>query len=338
MNTSGKMAAPDSNGVEDLAWHASPTERILQRLSTDRSGLSSAEAARRLAEYGPNVLQEAKAISALAIFLGQFKSLIVWILIVAGAVAGALGEGVDAIAILAIVVLNGVIGFYQEFKAEKSIAALRKMTAPHARVRRDGKSLIVPAGQLVIGDVLEIEAGDLVAADARLLEAVSLRCLESALTGESEAVNKDVVAFANPELPLGDRANMLFKGTSVATGQGTAIIVATGMQTELGRIAGLIQEAGVGERTPLQEKLESFGRVLVWISLGIVVLLFVLGLARGMGLLEMFMTAVSLAVAAVPEGLPAIVTIAQALSVLRMSRQRALVRSCRPSRRSARRT
>jgi len=318
--------APQPSTAKADAWHVPAPEEVLERLGSKKQGLTPDEAARRLAEHGPNELQETKPISPLAIFLGQFKSLIVWILITAGIVAGALGEVVDAIAILAIVALNGVIGFYQEFKAEKSIAALRKMTAPQARVRRDGKSLTVPATQLVAGDVLELEAGDLVAADARLLEATSLRCVESALTGESESVNKAVVTLDDPELPLGDRENMVFKGTSVATGQGAAVIVATGMKTELGRIAGLIQEAGVGARTPLQEKLESFGRVLVWASLGIVALLFALGLARGMPLLEMFMTAVSLAVAAVPEGLPAVVTIALALGVLRMSRRRALVR------------
>ncbi|MBX7210754.1 MAG: cation-translocating P-type ATPase [Verrucomicrobiaceae bacterium] len=307
-------------------WHTLPEDDICQRLATTRTGLCAAEAARRLAEHGPNEIQETKPISRFAIFVRQFTSLIVWLLIIAAVVAGALGEMVDAIAILAIVVLNGVIGFYQEYKAEQSIAALRKMTAPQARVRRDGRAFIVPATQLVPGDVLEIEAGDLVAADARLVNATSLRCIEAALTGESEAVDKLATVLGDAELPLGDLANMLFKGTSVAAGQGEAIVVATGMSTELGRIAGLIEQAGAGERTPLQEKLEAFGRVLVWASLGIVALLFVLGLLRGMGLLEMFMTSVSLAVAAVPEGMPAVVTIALALGVMRMSRRRALVR------------
>jgi len=326
MSNSSATSPPPVAPADAATWHVSSPGQLLRQLVASREGLSAEEAARRLAKYGPNELQETKLISPLAIFLGQFNSLIVWILIIAAGVAGALGEGVDAFAIIAIVVLNGVIGFYQEFKAEKSIAALRKMTAPQARVRRNGKSLTVPATQLVVGDVLELEAGDLVAADARLLEATSLRCIESTLTGESEPVDKDVATLDDPELPLGDRGNMLFKGTSVAMGQGVAVIVATGMQTELGRIAGLIQEAGAGERTPLQEKLDSFGRVLVWASLGIVALLFVLGLARGMAFLEMFMTSVSLAVAAVPEGLPAVVTIALALGVLRMSRRRALVR------------
>jgi Ca2+-transporting ATPase len=299
---------------------------VFEQLTSTKAGLTSPEAGHRLAEHGPNEIKETKAISPLKIFLGQFRSLIVWILIAAGLVAGALGEAIDAIAILAIVVLNGIIGFYQEFKAEKSIATLRRMTAPQARVRRDGKPVIIPASQLVIGDILEVEAGDLVAADARLIEATSLRCVESALTGESEAVNKSATQLDEPEMPLGDRENMLFKGTSVANGQGVAVVVATGMQTELGHIAGLIQEAGEGERTPLQEKLELLGRVLVWASLGIVALLFALGLVRGLPFLELFMTSVSLAVAAVPEGLPAVVTIALALGVLRMSRRRALVR------------
>ena len=237
-----------------------------------------------------------------------------------------LGEVVDAIAILAIVVLNAVIGFYQEFNAEKSIAALKKMTAPQAKVRRDGQVTSIPASGIVAGDILALEAGDLVAADARLLEAASLKCIESALTGESEAVTKQPATLEQGDVPLGDRENMVFMGTSVAAGTGQAVVVATAMNTELGRIAGLIEEAGAEERTPLQKKLESFGRVLVWAALGIVALLFGLGLLRGTKPFELFMTSVSLAVAAVPEGLPAVVTVALALGVLRMSRRRALVR------------
>ena len=171
-------------------WHQRSVEETVAALGVTTAGLSAAEAARRLAEHGRNELTEGKAISPWTIFLGQFKNLIVWILIVAGVVSGVLGEGVDAIAILAIVVLNAVIGFYQEFSAEKSIAALRKMTAPRAKVVRDGSVTVVPSAEVVPGDILELEAGDLVAADARVLEAASLRCVESALTGESEAVNK----------------------------------------------------------------------------------------------------------------------------------------------------
>jgi Ca2+-transporting ATPase len=284
------------------------------------------EAAQRLAADGPNELKEGKRISPLQIFLRQFKSLIIWILIAAGVISGVLGERVDAIAILAIVVLNAVIGFYQEFSAEKSIAALKKMTAPRAKVQREGKVISIPAAGIVAGDILALEAGDLVAADARLLEAASLKCIESALTGESDAVTKQSATMEPGEIPLGDRENMVFMGTSVAAGTGRAVVVATAMNTELGRIAGLIEEAGADEGTPLEKKLESFGRVLVWATLGIVALLFGLGLLRGTKPFELFMTSVSLAVAAVPEGLPAVVTVALSLGVLRMARRRALVR------------
>ncbi len=307
-------------------WHSQPAEVVLTKLGSTPKGLSGQEAARRLAADGPNELKEAKPISPLQILLGQFKNLIVWILIVAGLVSGLLGEVVDCVAILAIVVLNAFIGFYQEFNAEKSIDALKKMTAPRAKVRRNAHVTSIPASEIVTGDILELESGDLVAADARLLDAASLKCVESALTGESDAVEKRARTLDNDDIPLGDRENMIFMGTSVATGQGHAVVVATAMNTEIGRIAGLIEEAGTDEGTPLQQKLESFGRILVWASLGIVALLFVLGLLRGMKFFELFMTSVSLAVAAVPEGLPAVVTIALALGVLRMSRRRALVR------------
>jgi P-type Ca2+ transporter type 2C len=316
----------DARTAQSSPWHQRTAEETLAALHATRAGLPAAEAARRLMEHGRNELAEGKSISPWSIFFGQFKNLIVWILIVAGVISGILGERVDAIAILAIVVLNAVIGFYQEFSAEKSIAALRKMTAPRAKVVRDGTVTVVPAGEVVPGDILELEAGDLVSADARVLEAASLRCIESALTGESEAVNKCATTLDGADVPLGDRENMVFMGTSVAAGQGRAVIVGTAMNTEIGHIAGLIQQAGTEGGTPLQQKLEAFGRILVWASLGIVALLFVLGLVRGMKLLELFMTSVSLAVAAVPEGLPAVVTVALALGVLRMSRRRALVR------------
>jgi Ca2+-transporting ATPase len=312
--------------AKDEAWHSQSADEVLAHLGSAATGLSASEAAQRLAANGPNELKEGKRISPWQIFLGQFKSLIIWILIVAGVISGVLGEGVDAIAILAIVVLNAVIGFYQEFKAEESIAALKKMTAPQAKVRRDGHVTSIPAAGIVGGDILALEAGDLVAADARLLTAASLKCIESALTGESEAVTKQPATLEQSDVELGDRENMLFMGTSIAAGTGQAVVVATAMKTELGRIAGLIAEAGAEEGTPLQKKLDSFGRILVWATLGIVALLFGLGLLRGTEPFELFMTSVSLAVAAVPEGLPAVVTVALALGVMRMSRRRALVR------------
>jgi len=307
-------------------WHAIPAAGVLDALGSSAKGLSPEEAADRLAKFGLNEIREARTLRPLAILAAQFSSFIVWLLIVAAVIAGLLGEGVDALAILAIVLLNGGIGFYQEFKAEKSIAAMRKLTAPQAHVRRGGRLIQIPAEQLVAGDVVRIEAGDLLSADARVIRSTALSCDEAALTGESEPSEKSTAPIEDRELPLGDRANMVFKGTSVAAGHGTAVVVATGMQTELGRIAGLIQESGTGERTPLQEKLGSFGRILAGAAIGIVALMFLLGTVRGMEFLELFMTSVSLAVAAVPEGLPAIVTIALGVGVLRMSRRRTLVR------------
>lgn len=297
------------------AWYNQSAEEVLSQVGSSANGLSTQEAAQRLAADGPNELKEGKRISPLQIFLSQFKSLLIWILIAAGVISGVLGEMVDAIAILAIVVLNAVIGFYQEFKAEKSIAALKKLTAPEARVLRDGQVTSIPASGIVVGDILALEAGDLVGADARLLEAASLRCIESALTGESTAETKQPATLEQGDVALGDRENMVFMGTSVAAGTAQAVVVATAMKTELGRIAGLIAEAGAEQGTPLQRKLDSFGHILVWAALGIVVLLFGLGLLRGIEPLELFMTSVSLAVAAVPEGLPAVVTVALAVLV-----------------------
>jgi P-type Ca2+ transporter type 2C len=317
---------PITEHPTDEAWHNRSAEEVLAHLGSSATGLSAAEAAQRLAASGLNELKAGKRISPLQIFLGQFKSLIIWILIAAGIISGALGEVLDTIAILAIVILNAIIGFYQEFNAEQSIAALKKMTAPQAKVRRDGQVISIPASGIVAGDILALEAGDLVAADARLLTAASLKCIESALTGESEAVTKEPATLKPGAVPLGDRVNMVFMGTSVAAGTGQAVVVTTAMKTELGRIAGLIEEAGADQGTPLQRKLDAFGRILVWTALGIVALLFGLGWLRGTKPFELFMTSISLAVAAVPESLPAVVTVALSMGVLRMARRRALVR------------
>ncbi|MHB1049699.1 MAG: cation-translocating P-type ATPase [Bacteroidota bacterium] len=312
--------------VTGILWHSLSVPEVLQRVDGAPEGLSAQEASRRLAANGPNELNEVKPVSPFAIFFSQFKSLIIWILIAAGVISALLGEHLDAAVILAIVLLNALIGFYQEFKAENSIAALKKMTAPQANVLRDGQPMSIAASVIVVGDILLLEAGDLVAADARLLESASLSCIESALTGESDSVAKKPDVIGQRDIQIGDRANMVFMGTGVATGTARSIVVATAMETELGKIAGLITDAGADQRTPLEKKLESFGRVLIWATLGIVALLFGLGMARGTDLFELFMSAVSLAVAAVPEGLPAVVTVALGLGVVRMSRRRALVR------------
>ena len=319
-------ASPSAELPKEVTWQNQSAETVLTQLRSVPTGLTAHEAATRLAADGPNELQEGERISRWKIFLSQFKSLLIWVLIIAGIISGVMGQAVDAIAILTIVVLNAVVGFYQESKAEKSIAALKQMTAPLAKVRREGQVTMVPAKDIVLGDILALEAGDLVAADARLLETTSLKCIESALTGEAEAVTKQSALLKHANVPLGDRANMVFMGTSIAAGTGQAVVVATAMKTELGRIAGLIAGAEAEEKTPLQQKLNSFARVLVWATLGIIALLFVLGLMRGTNPLELFLTAICLAVAAVPEGLPAVVTVALALGVSRMARRRALVR------------
>ncbi len=317
---------PDREPVGSPSWHSQSVDSLLVDVGSTPAGLDSLEVARRLEANGRNELNEGPPVRAFPILLSQFDGLIVWILITAGVISGMLGESIDAAAILTIVGLNAVVGFYQEYHAEQSIAALKQMTAPQAKARRDGLLAAIPSAGIVVGDVLEVEAGDLVAADARLLEAASLKCVESALTGESEAVTKQAGTLPAGDVPLGGRSNMLFMGTTVATGTGVAVVVNTAMETELGRIAGLLNRASADEDTPLQHKLNAFGRILVWGSLCVVALMFGLGLLRGTPLIELLMTSISLAVAAVPEGLPAVVTVALALGVLRMSRRKALVR------------
>lgn len=313
-------------GKAEKPWHCTSPKEALERLGVSAKGLSTANAQELHVAHGPNTLKETQPIRPLPILLAQFKSILVWILIAAGVVSGALGDAIDAGMILAIVFLNAVFGFYQEFSAGKSIAALKRMTAPQAKVWRDGAVKTIAAAEVVPGDILELEAGDIVAADARLLEAASLACVEAALTGESEAVDKSALPLNQGDLPIGDRKNMVFMGTSVATGSGRAVVVATGMQTEFGTIASLLEEADNEPGTPLQQRLEAFGRILLWATLAIVSLLFGLGMWRGGDAFDLFMTSVSLAVAAIPESLPAVVTVALSLGVMRMSRRRALVR------------
>ncbi len=316
---------PASGPGERIPWHAFPVTEVLDRLGASRAGLSDEEVARRLARHGPNALAEAQPIRPLAILLAQFRSLLIALLAGAAAVSAALGEWLDASAIAAIVLLNAAIGFYQEYGAERSIAALRKLTAPRAKVRRAGSVRALAAVELVPGDVVLLEAGDLVPTDLRLLDAASLRCNEAALTGESEPVSKRAERALGIDVPLGDRVNLAFLGTSVVGGTGEGVVVATGMGTEFGHIARLL--AGAREEpTPLQRRLEALGRVLVWASLAIVALLFGVGLLRRLPALELFLTSISLAVAAVPEGLPAVVTVALAVGVTRMARRRALIR------------
>ncbi len=301
----------EANPAKAECWHSKSIEQALVSVDSSPKGLTQSEAERG------NWLQ---------IVWSQFRSVIIWILIAAGIVSLVLGEKLDAIAIFLIIVLNAAIGFYQEYNAEKSITALQKMTAPMAKVLRGSETTLVPAAKIVTGDILVLEAGDIVAADARLLQAASLSCMEATLTGESDLVVKRAKTILHAGTALGDRENIVFMGTSIAVGKGEAVVVSTGMATELGHIAGLIKTAAKDEGTPLQRKLDSVGRVLVGAALGIVGLLFVLGVYRGEKPVEMLMTSISLAVAAVPEGLPAVVTVALSLGVARMAKRHALVR------------
>ncbi len=288
------------------------------------AGLSSPEAARRLAEVGVNELRRAEATSAWRIFADQLTSPVVLLMLGAALVSGLLREAADAIAIAAIIVLNAIVGFLQEYRAERAVLALRAMTAPHARVVRDGQTTSVPAAEIVPGDVLVLEAGDIVAADAALVEAHALRTGEAPLTGESAPVDK-CTAPAPDDAPLAERHDRVFLGTSIAAGTGRAVVTATGMATELGKIASLLETAE-DTTTPLQRRLAQVSRMLLIASVAIVGVVAVAGVVRGLGAFDVFLSAVSLAVAAVPEGLPAIVTIALALGVRRMVVRHALVR------------
>ncbi|MBI4401824.1 MAG: cation-translocating P-type ATPase [Nitrospirae bacterium] len=309
-----------------VPWHALTPEALTGELRANLdAGLTEREARQRLADHGPNELPESPPASPLTIFLAQFASLIIWVLIGAAVISGLLHEWVDAAAILAIVILNAILGFVQEYRAERSLAALKKLSITTARVIRDGAVRAIPARELVPGDLIQVEAGDHAPADGRLVYATALRTQEAALTGESTPVDKTPEPLASNTVELAERRNMLFLGTDVVAGKGRALVVATGTKTELGRIATLMQEAGI-EATPLQRRLEQLGHVLLYLSLGIVTVVFLLGLLRGEALVEMFLTAVSLAVAAIPEGLPAIVTVTLALGVTRMVKRHALIR------------
>ena len=313
--------------------HNTPQADLLKELRTSlEAGLSSQEAQQRLGQYGENKLAEKKKKTNLQRFLEQFKDAMIIILLLAAAVSFVVAcfghdpmEFFEPLLILLIVVLNAVLGMVQEAKAEKALDALKSMSAPHARVLRDGKEQVIDAAQLVPGDVIRLEAGDFIPADARLLKSVSLKSEESALTGESVPSEKDAAALVEEKAPLGDRSNMVFSGCSVTYGTATAVVTGTGMNTEMGKIAGLLEGEEEGQ-TPLQQKLAQLGKYLGFVALAACAVIFVVGLAGGINVLEIFMTAVSLAVSAIPEGLPAIVTIVLAIGVQRMVKKNALIR------------
>lgn len=307
-------------------WYQLDIEQTITELKTDlKSGLSTAEVKKRQQEYGPNQLIERGMKSPWQILFDQFTEIMVVILIIAAVISVLLHETTDAIVILVIVALNAALGFSQEYRAERAMAALKRLSAPKVKVRREGHLHEVPASELVPGDVIQLDAGDAVSADCRLVEAINLRVQEAVLTGESEAVEKHTQPIIAENLPLGDQRNMVFMGTVTTYGRGVAVVVRTGMQTELGQIADMLQSVEQ-ESTPLQKRMKQLGKGLALAALVIVVLIFILGILRGESIRIMFMTAISMAVAVIPEGLPAVVTIALALGAQRMLQRNALIR------------
>ena len=316
-----------------MSPHSQSKDELLKNLSTSvQTGLSSERVSELAAKFGPNKLNEKKKKTNLQRFLEQFKDVMIIILLIAAMISFVIAciegdpmEFFEPVLILLIVILNAIMGMVQESKAEKALDALKNMSAPHARVLRDGEEKVIDASQLVPGDIIRLEAGDFVPADARLLKSVSLKSEESALTGESVPSEKDAEAEVEEKAALGDRSNMVFSGCSITYGTATAVVTGTGMHTEMGKIAGLLD--GENEtQTPLQKKLAQLGKYLGILALVACAVIFVIGLLNGIDVLEIFMTAVSLAVSAIPEGLPAIVTIVLAIGVQRMVKKNALIR------------
>ena len=316
-----------------MIYHNEPISSVLKELETNtENGLSSSDVPFLLAEHGENKLKEKKKKTNFQRFLDQFKDVMILILIVAAIISFVIAcvegnpkEFFEPALILLIVIMNAIMGVMQESKAEKALDALKSLSAPHARVIRDGEESVIDASQLVPGDIIRLEAGDFIPADARLIRSVSLKSEESALTGESVPSEKDADATVDATAPLGDRTNMVFSGCSITYGTALAVVTATGMNTEMGKIANLLDNEEEGQ-TPLQKKLSQLGKYLGIVALVACAIIFVVGLANGIPALEIFMTAVSLAVSAIPEGLPAIVTIVLSIGVQRMVSKNAIIR------------
>jgi Ca2+-transporting ATPase len=329
--------------IEQTAWHALEMDQVLDDLQARETGVTSAEAAARLRRYGHNQLEQARATSFLTVLWEQLNNFVVLLLIAASAISALLGEWIDALAILAIVVLNTVLGIIQEQRAEQALAALKRLAAPEAHVLRDGRHRVIPSRDLVPGDIVFLEAGNYVPADVRLLEAVNLRVEEASLTGESLPVHKNSATVLERNVPLGDRKNTAFMGTLVSYGRGRGVVTSTGMHTQLGLIASMLQNVEV-EVTPLQRRLDQLGRTLSFGTLFLVAVVFIVAMINNtqIGTLfttpllyvsqnvkemtDVFIIAISLAIAAVPEGLPAVVTISLALGMHEMIRRHALIR------------
>jgi len=307
-------------------WHTMAVDEVIQVLKSARTGLSSTEAQQRLVEHGANTIPEVRQRSLFMMLLAQFTDFMIIVLLVAALISGFIGEPQDTIAIVVIILLNAIIGTFQEFRAERALAALRAMSAPDAQVLRDGRLVTLTSTELVPGDVIRLEAGNIVPADLRLLDSEELQADESALTGESHPVDKHSAVINDIDPPLGDRHNLAYKSSLITRGRGTGIVVATALETETGRIAELIRGAET-VKTPLQIRLIRFGRYLALAVLAICIVVFVAGLLQGQPVMLMLLTAVSLAVAAIPEALPAVVTISLALGAHKLVRHNALVRN-----------
>jgi Ca2+-transporting ATPase len=321
-------AARGSSGPEDAdpPWHGLDHAGCARLLETDSAqGLSVEEAGARMARVGENRLAEASRRPAWQAFLDQFKSLLILVLIGAAILAGAIGDLVDAAVILVVVIFNALLGFWQEHRAEQTLAALKKMLSPSARVRRSGQILEIPSTQLVPGDLVLLEAGDRVPADGRLCASHDVEIDESALTGESQPVAKDAEARLDPDTPLAERINMAFMNTALTRGRVEMWVTGTGMATQMGRLSGLLSESDSGP-TPLQAQLDELGQRLAWVAGGVIALIFALGMLRGAPLVQTILESIALAVAAIPEGLPAVVTVTLALGMHRMAQHRAIVK------------
>jgi Ca2+-transporting ATPase len=300
-----------------MNWHSKNIPEVFDLLGTNQQGLSAADADKKLLEVGPNELKEGKKKSIAGMLLSQFKDVMILILLGAAIISGIIGEPTDTIVILVIVLLNAVVGFFQEYRAEKAMQALKQMAVTQARVMRNGIITWLPATVLVPGDVVLLEAGNAVPADVRIIESINLKIEEAALTGESQATDKITEPLDATDLPVSDQKNMAFKGTFVTYGRGIGVVIGTGMQTELGRIAQLLQEEET--LTPLQQRMASFGKKLSLLVLLLCIIFFVAGWLRGEDIIKMILTSISLAVAAIPEALPAVITISLALAAKRLS-------------------
>jgi len=307
-----------------MNWHNTDIDTVLNLNNSSKEGLSSLLAEQRLEEYGLNTLEEKKKTPAWVFFLNQFKDFMILILLIAAIISGIMGDKADTIIILVIVFLNALVGFLQEYRAEKAMEALRKMASSNATVLRDGMPDIIPSENLVPGDIVLMEAGNTIPADLRLMDSHSLRIIESSLTGESVPVDKITKSIVEKDIPLGDRCNMAYKGTQVANGRGKGVVVATGMDTEIGHIARMLKEKEPA--TPLQTRMADFGKKLSYLIILICFILFAVGLLRGEDPVKMLLVSISLAVAAIPEALPALITIALSRGAKRLVRNNVLIR------------